>query len=142
MKHHYIFIFLSIMMLSNCVDPPEYDDGLLDDIPAIVNETDFFSLALKGEKFTSEESWDLIMVPDTNSILHTTLRVDYTGKATDSSFIHLTTETDTVLMAFLVSGSGSIFFNDTLAQWTRFPRKVIFNAHVFSGSLDYQIIKK
>jgi len=130
------------MMLSNCVDPPEYNDGLLENIPAIVNETDFFSLALKGEKITSEESWDLSMIPDSNEILHTTLRVDYTGKASDSSFINLMTESDTVLMAFLVSSSGSVIFDDTLAQWTKYPQKVTFNANAFSGSLDYQIIKK
>lgn len=142
MKHILIPTLFALLHLTNCVGPPEYKDGLLENIPAVVNESDFFSMALKADAFTSEESWDLTMVPDSNSVLHTTLRVDYTGKASDSSFIHLMTETDTLLMAFLVSGSGTLIMDDTLSQWSKFPQKIAFNANVFSGLLDYQIIKK
>ena len=32
-----------LFIMGGCVEPPEYKDGLLENIPAIVNEADFFS---------------------------------------------------------------------------------------------------
>ena len=36
-----------IILIFGCVEPPDYDDGLLLNIPAIINEADYFSLSLK-----------------------------------------------------------------------------------------------
>jgi len=47
------------MTLSSCVAPPDHTDGLLENIPAVVNEPDYFSLSILGDKYSEDESWDL-----------------------------------------------------------------------------------
>jgi len=39
-----------LLFIGGCVAPPDYSDGLLENVPAIVDETDYFSLSLLGEK--------------------------------------------------------------------------------------------
>ena len=46
----YNFLCGMFIFLSSCVAPPEYSDGLLNNLPAIVNETDYFSLSIFGEE--------------------------------------------------------------------------------------------
>jgi len=142
MKKTNILGLILILVFSNCVDPPEYTDGLLENIPAIVNESDFFSINLLADKFSTEESYGLNMTLDSNSVLHTSLRINYSGTATDSSSITLLTASDTLLMSFFISGDGSLILEDSLRDWFAYPQKIDLKTNVFSGTLDYQIIKK
>ena len=41
--------------------PPDYVDGLLENKPAIVNDTDYFSLSLLGDKYDANNDWSLLM---------------------------------------------------------------------------------
>ena len=43
---NYKFLCGIFIFLFSCVAPPEYSDGLLNNLPAIVNETDYFSLSV------------------------------------------------------------------------------------------------
>ena len=44
------FYLISLnILIFGCVEPPDYDDGLLLNIPAIVNDDDYFSLILKNK---------------------------------------------------------------------------------------------
>ena len=53
MRRFYILI-LSVSMLPHCVAPPEYSDGLLENIPAIVDASDYFSLSILGDQYTAD----------------------------------------------------------------------------------------
>ena len=47
------FYLISLnILIFGCVEPPDYDDGLLLNIPAIVNEDDYFSLSLNADLHT------------------------------------------------------------------------------------------
>ena len=46
------FLTLILFLPSAYVSPPGYSDGLLENNPAIVNETDFFSLSVNSEDYT------------------------------------------------------------------------------------------
>ena len=35
-------VVIVFLFISGCVGPPSYDDGLLENIPAVVNEPDYF----------------------------------------------------------------------------------------------------
>ena len=88
---YFKIIFLSnYIFLFNCVAPPDYDDGLLLNIPAIVNENDFFSLSINGEDYTMEHSWDLAFNGLSTDTLYTSLIIkDYSGSINDSTYIRL-----------------------------------------------------
>ena len=55
-------ILIFLVMTNSCVDPPEYDDGLLQNIPAIINENDYFSFTINAKNYIINESWDLLLV--------------------------------------------------------------------------------
>ena len=48
-----------LLLIGGCVAPPDYSDGLLENVPAIVDETDYFSLSLLGDDY-SEETLDFL----------------------------------------------------------------------------------
>ena len=50
------FLLAAAMTLSSCVAPPDHTDGLLENIPAVVNEPDYFSLSILGDKYSEDES--------------------------------------------------------------------------------------
>ena len=96
MNNKKIIYYLKIFFLSfnifllYCVEPPDYDDGLLVNIPAIVNENDFFSLSLNAEDYTKSKSWDLAFNGVSTDTLYTSLIIkDYSGSIYDSTSLRL-----------------------------------------------------
>ena len=58
-----------------CVGPPDYDDGLLENIPAVVNDNDYFSISVLGDKYTELNEWNLEIDVDIEDEILTTLIV-------------------------------------------------------------------
>ena len=70
MKKSASSMLIILVLISSCVSPPDYTDGLLENIPAIVNETDYFSLSILGDDYTDEKEWDIeLTTVDTDIIL-------------------------------------------------------------------------
>ena len=127
--------------MAYCVGPPEYDDGLIENVPAIVNENDYFSLSLLGDDFSEENNWDIALsTTDLDKILTTMVIKDLSISSSDSSYIFLLNEEgDTIFSAGLFS--DIIFTSDDSISAISSPKKVIFDADNFSGRLEYQLIK-
>ncbi len=127
--------------LSFCVGPPNYTDGLIENVPAIINESDYFSLSLLGDKYSEEIKWDLsLSTTDLDKILTTIIVKDLSIGASDSSYLYLVDEEgDTILSAGLFS--ELIFTSTDSISVIGNPEKIILNADNFSGRLEYQIIK-
>ena len=135
-------MLIILVLISSCVSPPDYTDGLLENIPAIVIETDYFSLSILGDDYTDEKEWDIeLTTVDTDIILSTLVIKDLTINSSDSSYLYLMRE------------SGDVIFTAGLFSelvWTRqdsigligAPKKVAFSCNNFSGRLEYQILKK
>ena len=135
-------LFISIcLVLASCVGPPNYTDGLIENVPAIINENDYFSLSLLGDKYSEETKWDLsLSTTDLDKILTTMIVKDLSIGASDSSYLFLVDEEgDTVLSAGLFS--ELIFTSEDSISVIGIPEKIILNADNFSGRLEYQIIK-
>ena len=133
---------LSILVLiSSCVSPPDYTDGLLENIPAIVNETDYFSLSILGDDYTDEKEWDIeLTTVDTDIILSTLVIKDLTINSSDSSYLYLLKESgDTIFTAGLFS--ELVWTSQDSIGVIGSPKKVAFSGNKFSGRLEYQIIK-
>ena len=127
--------------LASCVGPPNYTDGLIENVPAIINENDFFSLSLLGDKYSEETKWDLsLSTTDLDKILTTMIVKDLSIGASDSSYLFLVDqEGDTILSAGLFS--ELIFTSEDSISVIGIPEMIILNADNFSGRLEYQIIK-
>ena len=66
-------IFSILLFIGGCVAPPDYSDGLLENVPAIVDETDYFSLSLLGDDYSEEKEWELSLTSDSTDTILTTL---------------------------------------------------------------------
>ncbi len=127
--------------LASCVGPPNYTDGLIENVPAIINESDYFSLSLLGDKYSEETKWDLsLSTTDLDKILTTMIVKDLSIGASDSSYLFLVDEEgDTILSAGIFS--ELIFTSEDSISVIGIPEKIILDADNFSGRLEYQIIK-
>ena len=140
-KNLNLFIISICLGLASCVGPPNYTDGLIENVPAIINENDYFSLSLLGDKYSEETKWDLsLSTTDLDKILTTLIVKDLSIGASDSSYLFLVDEEgDTVLSAGLFS--ELIFTSEDSISVIGTPEKIILDADNFSGRLEYQIIK-
>ena len=135
----YLPIFL-LFFIQGCVGPPEYSDGLIENTPAVINETDYFSLSIFGDKYTEKLEWNLSFNSNsTASLLTTLVTKDVNNSSTDSTFLLLMNELgDTVLNAFIMN--EIIFTSLDSLKFMGTPSKVVFESDQFSGRLEYQII--
>ncbi len=132
-----IIIFL---LIYGCVKPPEYSDGLLENIPAVVNESDYFSLSILGDDYTDNKEWDLLFsMNSANSLLTTVIVKDVNIAVSDSNFLYLINDLgDTVFNAFILN--DFIFTSLDSLNIIGNPKKVIFDGEKFTGRLEYQMI--
>ena len=140
-KNINLLIILICLGLASCVGPPNYTDGLIENVPAIINENDYFSLSLFGDKYSEETKWDLsLSTTDLDKILTTMIVKDLSIGASDSSYLFLVDEEgDTILSAGIFS--ELIFASEDSISVIGIPEKIILDADNFSGRLEYQIIK-
>ena len=140
MRYLFQLVISTILVLESCVEPPSYDDGLLENIPAIVNELDYFSLSIFGDDYTEKKEWSLLMNPDSSKSLLTTIVIkDINVSSSDSTLLHLINNLgDTVLNAYL--NSEIIFTSIDTVSNIGVPDKIVFDGNKFTGRLLYQII--
>ena len=129
------------MALSGCVGPPDHADGLLENVPAIVSENDYFSLSVLGDKYTEDNEWELTLDATTSDQILTTLVVkDLAISPSDSTYLYLLDDQgDTMFSAGLFS--DIVFTSQDSTSVMGIPKKAMLNADNFSGRLEYQIIK-
>ena len=135
-------MLIILMLISSCVSPPDYTDGLLENIPAIVNETDYFSLSILGDDYTDEKEWDIeLTTVDTDIILSTLVIKDLTINSSDSSYLYLMRESgDVIFTAGLFS--ELVWTSQDSIGIIGAPKKVAFSGNKFSGRLEFQILKQ
>ena len=134
------YIFLAVMLLSGCVGPPDYADGLIENKPAIVNDTDYFSLSLLGDKYDASDDWNLLMdLTEDDRILVTTVVKDVVASS-DSTYLYMINDqSDTVfttgIFSDLISG------NEIDVIELGLPKKVVLICNSFTGRIEFQLIK-
>ena len=131
-----------LLLICGCVAPPDYSDGLLENVPAIVDETDYFSLSLLGDDYSEEKEWELSLTSDsTDTILTTLVLADLSISDTDSSILFMMNDSgDTIFQPIL---SGNVVWSSEIAiQLIGSPKIISFKGDNFSGRLEYQILKK
>ena len=136
------FVVIAICNLFSCVGPPEPDDGLIDNLPSIINTADVFSFSLRGDKYDFDESYDLSFFLDSNSVLSTTLIInEFSGSDTTSIFVN--NSLDSTLYWYLVLGNSVYTRTDTMSgNSLSYPEKINAVGTQFNGVVNFQIIKQ
>ena len=131
-----------LLLIGGCVAPPDYSDGLLENVPAIVDETDYFSLSLLGDDYSEEKEWELSLTSDsTDTILTTLVLADLNISNTDSSILVMMNDSgDTVFQPILLG--NVVWSSDIAINLIGSPKKISFKGDNFTGRLEYQILKK
>ena len=136
-------LFLSVFIIfTYCVEPPEYEDGLLLNIPAIVNESDFFSLSLNAEDYTDSLSWDLAFNGINTDTLYTSLIIkDYSASINDSTFLKLYNSNNANIFNILLNIEVTSIDKIPI-EYIGTPDRIELSANNFTGLLDLQLIKQ
>ena len=131
-----------LLLIGGCVAPPDYSDGLLENVPAIVDETDYFSLSLLGDDYSEEKQWELSLTTDsTDTILTTLVLADLNISNTDSSILFMMNDSgDTVFQPILLG--NIVWSSDIVVNLIGSPKIISFKGDNFTGRLEYQILKK
>ena len=142
-NQYFKIITLSIYaMLYCCVEPPEYDDGLLTNIPAIVNESDYFSFSINAEDYSKSHSWDLSFNAGNTDTLYTSLVIkDYTVSLSDSTYIKLYNSNNATIFDILINQEATTI-NNIAIEYIGNPNRLEFIANKFNGRIDLQLIKQ
>lgn len=139
MKHIYILIVISLFY--NCVGPPEPDDGLIENLPFVINTADVFTFVLRGNGYDGDESYDLSFALDSNVVLSTTLVVnEYSGS--DTTSIYVNNSADSTLLWYLILGNMVYTRSDAMdGNALGYPGKINVVGTNFNGVVDFQIVK-
>lgn len=139
LRHAFLVL---ILFISSCVSPPEYQDGLLENIPAIVDEVDYFSLSILGDDYTVEKDWDITLITDSSDTILTTLVLaDMNISSQDSSYLFMMNDSgDTIFRPILVS--EVVWSAEIEVSLIGPPKKISFLGDNFTGRLEFQILKK
>ena len=115
---------------------------MLENIPAIVNETDYFSISVLADDYTDSLSYDLNLVAAESDILLTTLVLkDLDINVKDSSYFTILAEKGDTILNFLIDSEATLYGEDSVSI-IGLPDIIIFNTKNFNGRLEYQILKK
>ena len=140
MKNLSYLPILFLFFIQGCVGPPEYSDGLIENTPAVINETDYFSLSIFGDNYSEELEWNLSFNSNlTGSLLTTLITKDVNSLSTDSTSLLLMNELGDTLMNALIINEVTFTSTDSLNS-IGMPSKVVFKSDTFSGRIEYQII--
>ena len=142
-NQYFKIITLSIYtILYCCVEPPEYDDGLLTNIPAIVNESDYFSFSINAEDYSKSHSWDLSFSAGNTDTLYTSLVIkDYTVSLSESTYIKLYNSNNATIFDILINQEATTI-DDIAVEYIGNPNRLEFIANKFNGRIDLQLIKQ
>lgn len=128
-----------LLISAACVGPEEYHDGLLENLPAVNNTNEIFTLNLKANKYTFSETYDLKLVYiDSVDVL--TLALNITGySGNDTAVIELIDQSNdsSIPIKIFSNGIDNIsFYAATIA-----PTAVNFYGDNFSGNIDFSLLK-
>ena len=130
------------MLFSGCVEPPEYDDGLLENIPAIVNDDDYFSLSLYAENHTQNYNWNLDFSSNGEDTLFTSLIIkDYLGSTADSSSLILYNSNEAEIFNILLNGETTSI-SEISMEYIGNPHRLELISNKLNCSLELQLIRQ
>ena len=125
-----------------CVEPPDYDDGLLVNIPAIVNEEDYFSLSLNADLHTQNHNWELDFTSTIEDTLYTSLVIkDFSSSVSDSSFLILYNSNNAEIFNIHINGETTSI-SEIAIEYIGNPGRIELVSKKLNCLLDLQLIRQ
>ena len=125
-----------------CVEPPDYDDGLLVNIPAIVNEEDYFSLSLNADLHTQNHNWELDFTSTVEDTLYTSLVIkDFSSSVSDSSFLILYNSNNAEIFNIHINGETTSL-SEIAIDYIGNPSRIELVSKKLNCLLDLQLIRQ
>ena len=123
-----------IWNLSACVGPPGPDQGLVENLPVIINTNSAFSFLVRGDNYTFEENIDLSLnLPEGKTVASTLIVTEF--KSTDTTFIQLVDVDGLKIYDYMVNANMTRV--DQTASLK--PKKAILQGNKFSGILEWVV---
>ena len=128
---------LSISLFSffiSCVGPPDPDHGLVENLPAVINNSTASSYSLRGDNHTLEESIDLsLKLSDGEFVASTLIVTDYKSK--DTTTVRLEDANGGKIYEYIVTGNVTRVDGSS----TTSPKKAIIQGSKFTGILEWTV---
>ena len=125
-----------------CVEPPDYDDGLLVNIPAIVNEEDYFSLSLNADLHTQNHNWELDFTSTGEDTLYTSLVIkEFSSSISDSSFLILYNSNNAEIFNIHINGETTSI-SEIAIEYIGNPSRIELVSKKLNCLLDLQLIRQ
>jgi hypothetical protein len=129
-------------MIICCVEPPDYDDGLLVNIPAIINEDDYFSLSLNADLYTQNQNWELDFTSTGEDTLYTSLVIkDFSSSISDSSFLILYNSNNAEIFNIHINGETTSI-SEIAIEYIGNPSRIELVSKKLNCLLDLQLIRQ
>ena len=137
-----IKILSLLIIIICCVEPPDYDDGLLVNIPAIVNEEDYFSLSLNADFHTQNHNWELDFTSTVEDTLYTSLVIkDFSSSVSDSSFLILYNSNNAEIFNIHINGETTSI-SEIAIEYIGNPGRIELVSKKLNCLLDLQLIRQ
>ena len=137
-----IKILSLLIIIICCVEPPDYDDGLLVNIPAIINEDDYFSLSLNADLYTQNQNWELDFTSTGEDTLYTSLVIkDFSSSISDSSFLILYNSNNAEIFNIHINGETTSI-SEIAIEYVVYPSSIGLVSKKLNCLLDLQLIRQ
>ena len=137
-----IKILSLLIIIICCVEPPDYDDGLLVNIPAIINEDDYFSLSLNADLYTQNQNWELDFTSTGEDTLYTSLVIkDFSSSISDSSFLILYNSNNAEIFNIHINGETTSI-SEVPIEYVGNPSRIELVSKKLNCLLDLQLIRQ
>ena len=124
------------------MEPPDYDDGLLVNIPAIINEDDYFSLSLNADLYTQNQNWELDFTSTGEDTLYTSLVIkDFSSSISDSSFLILYNSNNAETFNIHINGETTSI-NEIAIEYVGNPSRIELVSKKLNCLIDLQLIRQ
>ena len=137
-----IKILSLLIIIICCVEPPDYDDGLLVNIPAIINEDDYFSLSLNADLYTQNQNWELDFTSTGEDTLYTSLVIkDFSSSISDSSFLILYNSNNAEIFNIHINGETT-WISEIAIEYVGNPSRIELVSKKLNCLLGLQLIRQ
>ena len=137
-----IKILSLLIIIICCVEPPDYDDGLLVNIPAIINEGDYFSLSLNADLYIQNHNWELDFTSTGEDTLYTSLVIkEFSSSISDSSFLILYNSNNAEIFNIHINGETTSI-SEIAIEYIGNPSRIELVSKKLNCLLDLQLIRQ
>lgn len=139
----YKLSLLFLWGMFGCVGPPDYEYGLVENYPVVINTENVFTFSLFGDKYSSEDTYQLNMVlsDSIHKVITSLIVSEYAGSNRDTTLIYI--ENDSTIADFFTihanyssppkeSEVDSVFY---------YPKRISIKSDQFSGKLEFLMVR-